>query len=218
MPIKDLGVTPLGSLAALPISQRNQLPSISAVYFAFDSDQKIQYIGQTTNLKGRITTHHKLADFRNMNLAIAWMEVSDVESLRAIEKQLIDHHKPPLNYQPQPKDSSLGSIKITLGHRREIIDRIAEQDGRSVSQTICLLLDVFLSRYDEIVESGKTEKRRFIDMAQRIGENASTAFLLKQFLKEDFSEGGFLELLKQTNVKPSAEFLESFSAENLENE
>ncbi len=212
---KDVESISVASLPSMPISERNKLPYIAAVYFAIDENQEIHYVGQTTNLRGRIASHHKLADFRSMNLAIAWMQVSEVETLRVTEKQLIEYHKPKLNNQLQEKYPG-SQIKISLGHRREIVDWIAEHDGRSVSQTICLLLDIFLDKYDEINEAGKQEKRKFIDMSQRLGENATAGFLLKQFLKQEFSEDGFLNLLKVTNINPCADLVESFSLNNVE--
>ncbi len=96
-----------------------------------------------------------------MNLAIAWIQVHEDEDLRVTERQLIKYHQPVLNERLKQKDAET-HIKINLGHRREIIERIAENDNRSISKAICLLLDIVLDRYDEISESGKRENRKFI--------------------------------------------------------
>lgn len=85
-------------LPSVWLEDRNQLPSIVAVYFVFDGYDEIQYIGQSMKLKARILSHNKLRIFKNLYSArIAWLEISDIKVLNQSEQLLIQYFNPPLN-------------------------------------------------------------------------------------------------------------------------
>jgi hypothetical protein len=86
------------SLPFVAIEDRRELPVNSCVYFAIDSQNVIQYIGQTINLRRRWGSHHhRLALEEQGKIRIAYLEISDTTLLASIEEALIQHFLPPLN-------------------------------------------------------------------------------------------------------------------------
>ncbi|MCC5612198.1 GIY-YIG nuclease family protein [Nostoc sp. CHAB 5834] len=51
-------VNPL-ALPSILLEQRKQLPECTAIYFAIDVNDKIQYIGKSNNLRNRWKNHHR---------------------------------------------------------------------------------------------------------------------------------------------------------------
>ena len=89
----------LSSLPCVELSDRNTLPEVAAIYFAIDSEENIQYIGQTANLNRRwkSNTHHKLTHLEKLGgTRISYMVV-EVGLLMEIETALIEWFEPPLN-------------------------------------------------------------------------------------------------------------------------
>lgn len=85
-------------LPSLPLEQRKSLPICSAIYFAIDANNIIQYIGIASSLKSRWAAHHKENELIKIgNIRLAWLEVSDKSLLPTIEKALINWFNPPLN-------------------------------------------------------------------------------------------------------------------------
>lgn len=81
----------------------NWMPETSCVYF-IHSNFSLLYIGQTSNLKQRLTQHHRKPDFdylTNLMLPISvdWISVPKTLLLEE-EKYWIDKLKPPLNNTP----------------------------------------------------------------------------------------------------------------------
>ncbi len=52
------------TLPTLELGQKNKLPAIAAIYFVINSEEVIQYIGSTVNLKSRLKCHHRLLEFK----------------------------------------------------------------------------------------------------------------------------------------------------------
>lgn len=91
--------TEVESLPSLPLGWRKAFPACPAIYFAI-LDDKILYIGRTKCLAKRWIGHHREAELQKMGeVRIAWVQVSDVRLLPAIEKAFIRFFKPTLNHQ-----------------------------------------------------------------------------------------------------------------------
>lgn len=86
------------ALASLPLADRGQLPSVSAIYFVLKDDQ-VLYIGETSNLYQRWLAHHRWNQLQAKaeQVRIAWLECSKISLLSEIEKALIKHFQPSLN-------------------------------------------------------------------------------------------------------------------------
>lgn len=86
-------------LPSLPMGWRKAFPACPAIYFAILND-KILYIGRTNCLAKRWIDHHREAELQKMgDVKIAWVQVSDVRLLPAIEKAFIHFFKPTLNHR-----------------------------------------------------------------------------------------------------------------------
>lgn len=85
------------SLLALPLEERNNLPTTPAVYLVYQED-KLLYIGKTKNLKSRWLGHHRLIQFieAGSGVYIAWFPCSE-EQLGAMEDAFIELLDPELN-------------------------------------------------------------------------------------------------------------------------
>jgi hypothetical protein len=98
-------------------------------------------------------------------------------------------------------------IKISLGHRRKILDEIAEAEKRSVSETICLLLDITLNHLDQIKEVAEIEKRTFIDMAELWvaegeGGKAAADFIRALASNKKVSDATCIRVARALDVEP----------------
>lgn len=76
---------------------KGRMPEVPAVY-GVAHNNKIIYIGQTTNIKQRFASHHHRSDFDKLQneLIIFWFTI-DPEFLRDTEKVCIDLSEPELN-------------------------------------------------------------------------------------------------------------------------
>ena len=85
-------------LPSVSIKDRKQLPESSCIYFAIDSQDKIQYIGMTVNVKKRWRHHHRFEELEQIGgIRIVYLEVSEPALLPAIELALIEYFSPFLN-------------------------------------------------------------------------------------------------------------------------
>ena len=85
-------------LPSVSIENRRQLPESSCIYFAIDSQDKIQYIGMTVNVKKRWRHHHRFEELEQIGgIRIVYLEVSEPALLPAIELALIKYFSPFLN-------------------------------------------------------------------------------------------------------------------------
>lgn len=86
-------------LPKVKLSEKSNLPTISAVYFALSYVMDVLYIGTAYNLCTRWKRHHKLHDLQVRRCEyIAWHK-STIKDLYAIERELIVTYRPPLNTQ-----------------------------------------------------------------------------------------------------------------------
>lgn len=85
-------------LPSLPIEWKSALPKCSGIYFAIDSEGRIQYIGRSKNINQRWAGHHRNEQLLKIGgVRIAWLEISDHSLLPDIESALIEWFVPPLN-------------------------------------------------------------------------------------------------------------------------
>lgn len=87
------------SLPSVELGQRDQLPQVSAVYFAI-LDTEILYIGKSVNLYQRWQGHHRINQLKSLgNVIIAWVPFINLEGqdLRKFEEECIVHFRPLLN-------------------------------------------------------------------------------------------------------------------------
>ena len=99
---KFLQVNPL-TLPSLPLTEKQKLPGLPAIYFALGNSDKILYIGRSKNLAARWNVHHRYTELKTIgNVRIAWLHCGDESLLSEIEEALIKYFVPPLNRTPNP--------------------------------------------------------------------------------------------------------------------
>jgi GIY-YIG catalytic domain len=131
--IEIQAINPL-SLPSVLLEKSQYLPTTSCIYFAIDSNNVVQYIGRSQNLKSRWSSHQRYGQLKRMGgIRIAYIEIFDHSLLPEIEIALIKHFNPPLNishaqYRPYQK-TSLGYIKI-----RRYTDIEVEGIGAKIKQ------------------------------------------------------------------------------------
>lgn len=96
----------LFSLPYISIKEKSMFPDIPGIYFAIDSENNIQYIGRSINIRKRWLNHHRYRQLSSMEgVKIAYLHIDSVELLHEIEKALIAYFKPSLNCQTIPRIS-----------------------------------------------------------------------------------------------------------------
>jgi predicted GIY-YIG superfamily endonuclease len=100
MLLKELKLSELPSVYLL---EKNNLPNCAAIYFVSNSKGQIIYIGRTFNLVERWREHHRFNQLKRFNrknsISISWLACSnDINTLSALENELIKLYKPPLNW------------------------------------------------------------------------------------------------------------------------
>ncbi|OYD96233.1 excinuclease ABC subunit C [Nostoc sp. 'Peltigera membranacea cyanobiont' 210A] len=93
----------LSELPSIYLLEKEKLPTCPAIYFVSDSKGQILYIGRTVNLFQRWREHHRFQQLKRFNrrnrVSISWMTCSnDLNTLSKLENELIELHKPPLNW------------------------------------------------------------------------------------------------------------------------
>jgi putative transcriptional regulator len=85
------------SLPFLTIQTRNLLPVVSGLYFV-TADSENLYIGASSNLRRRWSSHIKLKDLKDFpDVKIAWLEISNLKDLARIEEEAIKLFRPLFN-------------------------------------------------------------------------------------------------------------------------
>lgn len=54
-------------LPSFSLLDKDQLPNTSAIYFALDSENRVLYVGQATDLGARWKDHHRFEQLKKMN-------------------------------------------------------------------------------------------------------------------------------------------------------
>jgi len=123
----------------------NKLPSISGIYFVLDAFETVRYVGLSKNLKLRMASHRKAETFQLLGEArIAYLAVSDISSLPAMEIALIKRFSPNLNRtiggetgRQAAFESRLRRVSLTFSDREhEHVSKYAEETEQSVNSVI----------------------------------------------------------------------------------
>lgn len=89
--------TDIALLPSLSLTERSQLPEITAVYFALSITGEVLYVGKANNLRSRWYGHHRYDQLRKFRtVRLAWFETPQDE-LDATERAFIAYYDPPLN-------------------------------------------------------------------------------------------------------------------------
>lgn len=89
------------------LPQRDRLPCCAAIYFAIDSNDRILYVGQATNLHSRWQGHHRLDQLLRIHkrtpVRLHWLDCRDrLGELNALESFYIQRYHPLLNRTQVP--------------------------------------------------------------------------------------------------------------------
>lgn len=178
-------------LPSLPLAERKQLPTCTAIYLAIDSSNRILYVGKARNLAVRWKNHHRLHKLeeidKDSSVRLAWQAWNE-DDLSEAEKGLIAHFHPLLNNTKVENPAVIPS-EFTL------IDFLKTFSRRLIifgleSKTAEKLANVYL-RYDwrDCSPKGTAAKiREYIKQNQ--GNNTSLKFKRHAYCKfESFSRG-----------------------------
>ncbi|MFB2970417.1 helix-turn-helix domain-containing protein [Aerosakkonema sp. BLCC-F183] len=130
--IEDL-VNPMG-LDSIPLGERKKLPEIACIYFVIDSDDQIQYIGSTINLKIRWAGHPKYQELNDCR--ISWLPITEASYLEAIEAQFIAKYRPPLNKHNNPLVVDTKSPNFKEKFSRLIIELKGDKSYREIAEDL----------------------------------------------------------------------------------
>lgn len=144
----DVSTVNISTLPSLPVAKRRELPNCPAVYFAISESREILYIGRSRSLVERWRAHHRIEQFLETPVLIAWLSVENSSELNAIERALIRRFSPPLNDTDQPGCNGhvILSFRVTKAEK----DRIAEESalrGHTVSEAAEKMLRLGMPRY-----------------------------------------------------------------------
>jgi predicted GIY-YIG superfamily endonuclease len=112
----------LSQLPSLPLTQSNQLPQHSAIYFAINAEFQVLYIGKALNLQARWKGHHRLDQLMRIHkkspVRLAWLDCRVIlTQLEAMENHYISIYNPLLNRTQVPAKKitpSEVSLQVTL--------------------------------------------------------------------------------------------------------
>ena len=127
-------------LPSIRLSEIKKLPSCAAIYFAIDSEGRVLYVGQATNLAARWKNHHREFQLGEMDkscpVRIAWQTWNE-EDLNEAEKYFIQTFHPLLNGTEVKAPSTIPSEFILrdflkIFSRRLIIIGIQARSNREL--------------------------------------------------------------------------------------
>ncbi len=171
-------------LPYVDLSELKKLPNCPAIYFAIDSENRLLYVGQATNLAARWKNHHRAYQLQEINkdslVKIAWQPWT-LEDLIDAEKYFITNLHPLLNGTEVKTPDIIPSEFILRDFLKTFSRRliIAGLTPRSTEQ----LAQVYL-RYDwkDCSPKGTAAKiKKFI--LENKGKNTSIKFHWKKYGK-----------------------------------
>ena len=108
----------------LSYSSLRKLPPKPGIYYIGNCVCPVMYIGLARNLKNRHINHHRQAQFENIENAIIHYQVltenflAKITDLRKVlfrlERQAINHYKPPLNNTPIPEQPAFATSQSSI--------------------------------------------------------------------------------------------------------
>ncbi len=100
-------------LPSVTLESREELPDISAIYFAYTNNAPI-YIGKAARLAVRWRNHHRLFNLEQLSgVRIAWLAVDRID-LMETERVLISFFEPELNRSPVHNENKNLSLRSRL--------------------------------------------------------------------------------------------------------
>lgn len=163
----------LFELPSLPLEWYKALPKCAAIYIAYKSEQEILYVGRSTNIQNRWVSHHLYVQLQEIgNVQLAWIEVSDISMLSAVESALIEYYQPPLNFAPGSPRKALTRLRNQAGLR--VIDVALELDisestvrnwekGRNTPRftinQIDKLLNIYNCSFEELLNADRKSRK-----------------------------------------------------------
>ena len=172
------------NLPYVDLASRFDLPSQSAIYFAIDGQENIQYIGRSANLNQRWKSHHKIGVLKLVGkIRIAYL-LLDTDLLASVETALIDYFNPPLNGNQL---GSLRNVSITLSlsaDDKASLEALAAKHGCMWGKTpniSRLIQQIAIGQLKIVAESDKVLE------AQTLLKSA-TVKRLYELLEEQFKE------------------------------
>lgn len=133
----------IDQLSSLPLTSKQLLPKIPALYFVISEAEQVLYVGATQSLGTRWQSHHRLRQLdQYANVRIAWLPVADSAERQRLERQAIEQFQPLFNETPVPR---MPGDKVTVGFKCSpqifaVIRGIAKAEDRAVSTVIRRLL------------------------------------------------------------------------------
>jgi excinuclease UvrABC nuclease subunit len=122
------------SLKVATLADRRELPECPAIYFVLEKDTVV-YIGQTVNLRQRISGHHRLPEWKvRDDIQIRWLPCNNAATLPQLEKHLIDMVQPEMNGKScrgqVGSDESTSAVRISITFSDEEYEFLAEEAAR----------------------------------------------------------------------------------------
>jgi hypothetical protein len=115
-----------GTLPSLIISERQRLPSLSAIYFAVACDQ-VLYVGLAKNLQSRWQNHHRFPQLdaisKRHEVRLFWLSCTQ-ESLNSLERAYIDYYCPILNQTKVPERRIVPSFQMLTLSLKKLHTRV----------------------------------------------------------------------------------------------
>ncbi len=88
----------ISQLPSLPLSEGDNLPSCTAIYFVSLDSGELLYVGKAVNLYTRWRSHHRCKQLESLqNVYISWIEVESSVNLDDLEANFIASFQPRLN-------------------------------------------------------------------------------------------------------------------------
>lgn len=128
----------------IAFDKRATLPDVPGVYWVYDANKKVRYVGQAINLRKRLTNHNRTKDFKAVNAKfVGFMEVYELADLGWYEDCMICKYDPDLNKTMYGATSDFDRIsQRSYVMRDSTYSRIAElkpshwTDGYFIDQVI----------------------------------------------------------------------------------
>lgn len=80
----------------------------SGVYFIFEDDGNVAYIGKSRNIDTRF--HHASWRFMAPRMKIVLVPADRLASMSELEQELIEHHRPPMNTTYTPRAAEVQRV------------------------------------------------------------------------------------------------------------
>ncbi|MBW4603941.1 MAG: GIY-YIG nuclease family protein [Calothrix sp. FI2-JRJ7] len=139
----------LKPLPWVSLNAKSQLPATSGIYIAINSQNKVEYIGRSVNIRQRWENHHRYKQLKSIGgIKLCYLAVENVDLLNRLETALITCLKPPLNFtrvQSSKKKQRIATkttiFSYELGEITFVHDK--ERELLKISAMVLMLKDVF---------------------------------------------------------------------------